>query len=186
MTVAGIALDSSNHSPIVLLRDPSGRRQVPIWINHEQAHNIVAGFKQTNEDKPLSHDLMISFLEAGNLRLDRVIIHEIEMNTFQAVLKLDSKEKTDRKNEDESKKFFEIAARPSDAIALAVRTKCSIWMFEQVVVEASIPVDEEADVKDQNEFKRFLSDISPADLIRHLKGSDQVNDNPFNQTDSES
>ena len=186
MTVAGIALDSSNHSPIVLLQDPSGRRQVPIWIDHEQAHNIVAGFRQTNADRPLSHDLMISLLKAGNLRLDRVIIHEIEMNTFQAILKLSPKERVNEKNRDDSKSLIEIQARPSDAIALAVRTKCGIWMFEQVVVKASIPVDEEADVKDQNEFKRFLRDISPADLIRHLEDSDQINDNPFNQTDSNS
>ena len=183
MTVAGIALDSSNHSPIVLLRDPSGRRQVPIWIDHDQAHNIVAGFKQSNEDRPLSHDLMVSILKAGNLRLDRVIIHGLELNTFQAVLKIRPKERTIKNNEDDSNNLTEIQARPSDAIALAVRTKCSIWMLEQVVIEASIPVDEEEDVKDQNEFKRFLEDISPADLIRQLENSDQVNDNTFNQTD---
>ncbi len=180
MTVAGIALDTSNHSPIVLLRDPSGCRQVPIWIDHEQAHNIVAGFKQSNEDRPLSHDLMVSLLKAGDLRLDRVIIHSLQLNTFQAVLKLRPKE-----NEDETNNLMEIQARPSDAIALAVRTKCRIWMLEQVVIEASIPVDEEADVHDQNEFKRFLEDLSPADLIQHLENSDQINDNTFNQTDSE-
>ena len=180
MTVAGIAIDSSNHSPIVLLRDPSGRRQVPIWIDHEQAHNIVAGFKQSNRDKLLSHDLMISLLKAGHLRLDRVIIHQIEMSSFQAILKLSYQGRENKKDEDESNNLIEVKARPSDAIALAVRTKCSIWMFEQVVLEASIPVDEEADVKDQNEFKDFISGISPADLIRHLEDNDQINDTPFN------
>ena len=185
MTVAGLALDSSNQSPIVLLRDPSGRRQVPIWIDHEQAHNIVAGLKQAKENKPLSHDLMISLLKAGNLQLERVIIHEIEMNTFQAVLKLISKKSTNEKVEKQATNLIEIEARPSDAIALAVRAKCTIWMFEQVVVEASIPVDEDADLKDQNEFKRFLNDIRPADLIRHLEDDDQINDPPLDSTDSD-
>ena len=85
MTVAGIALDTSNHSPIVLLRDPSGCRQVPIWIDHEQAHSIVAGLKQAKENKPLSHDLMISLLKAGNLNLKSVIIHEVEDNNCDMV-----------------------------------------------------------------------------------------------------
>ncbi len=181
MTVAGLALDASNRSPIVLLRDPSGRRQVPIWIDHAQAHNIVAGLQQSQATKPLTHDLIVSILNMGNLQLDRVIIHAIERNNFQAVLKLCFKKST----EENSTEIIEIGARPSDAIALAVRTKCTIWMFERVVAEASIPVNEEADAEDQDEFRRFLKDVSPADLIRHLKDSDQVNEDPFESSDSE-
>ena len=92
MTVAGLALDTSNQSTIVLLRDPSGRRQVPIWIDNEQAHNIVAGLRQTQTDKPLAHDLMLSLLNAGDLQLEKVIINKIELSTFQAILKVLPKE----------------------------------------------------------------------------------------------
>ena len=63
MTVAGLALDASNRSPIVLLRDPSGHRQVPIWIDHAQAHNIVAGLQLIDDSQPLTHDLMVSLLK---------------------------------------------------------------------------------------------------------------------------
>ena len=186
MTVAGLALDASNQSPIVLLRDPSGHRQVPIWVDHAQAHNIVAGLKQSDSDFPLTHDLIISLLKAGNLLLDRVIIHEVTGNIFQAVLKLRFKHVADEQTDEKSTVQHEIEARPSDAIALAVRTKCSIWMLEKVVAEASIPVNEEADEEDQDEFRRFLDDVSPADLIRHLKENDQNNDPPSEPPNSDS
>ncbi len=185
MTVAGLALDASNRSPIVLLRDPSGHRQVPIWIDHAQAHNIMAGFKQPHPSKPLTHDLIISLLNAGNLLLERIIIHGIQDNSFQAVLKLRFNH-SDEGTKEKSSDLIEIEARSSDALALAVRTKCSIWMMEKVVAEASIPVDEEADEEDQDEFRRFLDDVSPADLIRHLKKSDQINEQPFDKNDSDS
>ncbi|MFM9047027.1 MAG: bifunctional nuclease family protein [Cyanobium sp.] len=158
MRVAGIALDAASRSPIVLLRDPSGRRQVPIWIDQAQAQNILAGLSDEPPPRPLSHDLMARLLEAGGLTLDRVIIHTIEDNTFRAVLKL-------RRGEAEA---LELDSRPSDAIALALRTDSSIWMLEEVVADASIPVDAEADAEDQEDFRRFLDRTSPAELIRHL------------------
>ncbi|MFN9622730.1 MAG: bifunctional nuclease family protein [Cyanobacteriota bacterium] len=158
MHVAGIALDAASRSPIVLLRDPSGRRQVPIWIDQAQAQNILAGINRERPPRPLTHDLMAQILQLADLRLERVIVHAIEDNTFRAVLKLvnASGETTD------------LDARPSDAIALAVRTGSGIWMLEEVVSDASIPVDAEADAEDQEDFRRFLDRTSPAELIRHL------------------
>ena len=69
---------------------------------------------------------------------------------------------------DASGTTHELDARPSDAIALALRTDTSIWMLEEVVGDASIPVDAEADAVDQEDFRRFLERTSPAELIRHL------------------
>ena len=184
MRVAGLALDASSRSPIVLLRDPSGRRQVPIWIDQAQAHNIMAGIQDSPIPRPLSHDLMVALLKAGNHQLERVIIHASEDNTFQAVLKLRLKaseeEPEEEKTPEESTLLLEIDARRSDAIALAVRTKSSIWMLEEVVAEASIPVDAEADAEDQNEFRRFLDEVSPAALVRHLQTRESETDAPFN------
>ena len=159
MRVAGIALDAASRSPIVLLRDPSGRRQVPIWIDQAQAQNIIAGLQREQPPRPLSHDLMVRLLEAGGLRLERVVIHTIEESTFRAVLKLQR----------EGAEPIELDARPSDAIALALRTGSGIWMLEEVVADASIPVDAEADAEDREDFRRFLDRTSPADLIRHLR-----------------
>jgi bifunctional DNase/RNase len=158
MRVAGIALDAASRSPIVLLRDPSARRQVPIWIDQAQAQNILAGLNGVKPPRPLSHDLMVSLMAAGQLTLEKVIIHAIEENTFRAVLKLS----------DAAGGAHELDARPSDAIALALRTDTGIWMLEEVVSDASIPVDAEADAVDQEDFRRFLERTSPAELIRHL------------------
>jgi hypothetical protein len=165
MSVAGIALDASNRSPIVLLRDPSGRRQVPIWIDQAQAQNILLGLNRERPPRPLSHDLMVSLLAVGGLRLERVVIHAIQDNTFRAVLKL----VREQGEEGEEGEATELDARPSDAIALALRTHSPIWMLEEVVADASIPVDAEADAEDQEDFRRFLDRTSPAELIRHLR-----------------
>jgi hypothetical protein len=158
MRVAGIALDAASRSPIVLLRDPSGRRQVPIWIDQAQAQNIMAGLSETPPPRPLSHDLMAALMSAGGLSLERVIITTIEDATFRAVLKLSA---TDGET-------HELDARPSDAIALALRTGSGIWMLEEVVASASIPVDAEADAEDDADFRRFLERISPAELVRQI------------------
>ena len=158
MRVAGIALDAASRSPIVLLRDPSGRRQVPIWIDQAQAQNILAGLSDDIPPRPLSHDLMARLLEIGGLSLERVIIHTIEDNTFRAVLKLNGAGGVSS----------ELDARPSDAIALALRTGSGIWMLEEVVADASIPVDAEADAEDAADFRRFLDAVSPAELVRQI------------------
>ncbi len=183
MSVVGIALDAASRTPIVLLRDPSRRRQVPIWIDQAQAHNIMAGLNGQPSPRPLSHDLMASLLDAGQLRLERVIIHAIEDSTFRAVLKLGPShpsEEIDDTPEGETieslgaaqepiNDLIDVDARPSDAIALAIRTGSSIWMLEEVVAEASIAVDAEADAEDRNEFRRFLDQVSPAAMVRHLE-----------------
>jgi hypothetical protein len=88
-----------------------------------------------------------------------VIIHTIEDATFRASLKLRS---------ETSSEPIELDARPSDAIALAVRTGTSIWMLEEVVADASIPVNAVADAVDQADFRRFLETISPAEMVRQI------------------
>lgn len=180
MRVAGIALDAASRSPIVLLRDPSGRRQVPIWIDQAQAQNILAGLSDAAPPRPLSHDLMASLLAAGSLQLDRVVIHTIEDSTFRAVLKLSPTGAATPNSEAQAAESavqapagLELDARPSDAIALALRTGSPIWMREEVVADASIPVDAEADAQEQDNFRRFLDSTSPADLVRHLKQAHQ-------------
>jgi bifunctional DNase/RNase len=191
MRVAGIGLDAASRSPIVLLRDPSGRRQVPIWIDQAQAQNILAGLSDEPPPRPLSHDLMAALIDAGGLRLDRVVIHTIEDSTFRAVLKLlpaqaagagESGPGESGSGDAKPATSLELDARPSDAIALALRTHSPIWMLEEVVADASIPVDAEADAEDQDKFRRFLDSTSPADLVRHLR---QAHPEPGSESQTE-
>lgn len=158
MKVAGIALDAVSRSPIVLLKDASERRALPIYIGQEQARAIIGALERQQAPRPLTHDLMVNIFNVWNLKLDRIIINSLQDNTFYAILcmKLGKKEK-------------QIDCRPSDAIAVALRTGCPIWVMEEVVVDASIPVDREADEQERVQFHDFVSKLSPDELIRQAK-----------------
>ena len=143
----------------------------------------MAGLQDTPAPRPLSHDLMAALLVAGGLELDRVIVHAIEDSTFHAVLKLRPDLDDDELEDDDDMDFIEVDSRPSDAIALAVRTGSGIWMLEEVVAEASISVDAEADAEDQNAFSRFVDELSPAALVRHLNNRGDT-DEPSTDTNS--
>jgi len=153
MNVAGIAVDAGTRHPIVLLRDGSERRQLPIFISPEQAKAIQLVLEGEKTTRPMTHDLMVNFLTAWDMTLDRVVIHALRDNTFYAVMTLKNGEK---------KK--ELDARPSDAISVALRVNAPIWVMEEVVLDAAIPVDRDADAAEKEACNAFLSDISPADF----------------------
>ncbi len=155
MRVAGIALDAITRSPIVLLKDGSDRRALPIYIGQEQAKAIIGALEQQKPPRPLTHDLIVNIFETWEMALERIIIHSLQDNTFYAVLCL-SKGKIKK----------EIDCRPSDAIAISLRTDCPIWVMEEVVANASIPVDRDADEEERQAFKEFVSNLSPSDLIQ--------------------
>lgn len=159
MKVAGIALDAVTRSPIVLLKDGSDRRALPIYIGQDQAKSIIGALEQQRSPRPLTHDLIANLLEMWGLNLDRIIIHSLQDNTFYAVLCL---------QQGEVKK--EMDCRPSDAIAIALRVGCPIWVMEEVIADASIPVDRDADEEERRAFRDFVSQLRPEDLIQRSKG----------------
>ncbi|HLP91948.1 MAG TPA: bifunctional nuclease family protein [Nostocaceae cyanobacterium] len=161
MKVAGIAVDTITRNPIVLLKDGSDRRALPIYIGQEQARAIIGALENQKPPRPLTHDLIVSILEALNMTLERVIIHSLQKDTFYASLIL---------QQGEVKK--EIDARPSDAIAIALRTNSSIWVMEEVIADASIPVDRDADEAEQQAFREFVSNLRPEDLIKRFGDND--------------
>ncbi|MGL5083959.1 MAG: bifunctional nuclease family protein [Microcoleaceae cyanobacterium] len=158
MKVAGIALDAASRSPIVLLRDAAERRALPIFIGQEQAKSIIGALENQRPPRPLTHDLFVSLLETWEMDLERIVIHSLQDNTFYAVLIL---------RHGETRK--EIDARPSDAIALALRTDSPIWVMEEVIMEASIPVNREADEAERQAFREFVENLSPEELIRQAE-----------------
>ncbi len=86
MRVAGIALDAITRSPIVLLKDGSDRRALPIYIGQEQAKAIIGALEQQKQPRPLTHDLIVNIFETWEMELERIIIHSLQDNTFYAVL----------------------------------------------------------------------------------------------------
>jgi len=162
MKVAAIALDAVSRTPIVLLKDASERRALPIYVGQDQARSIIGVLEQQEFPRPLTHDLMVSVFSIWNLKLEKVIINSLQDNTFYALLcmKMGKKEKN-------------IDCRPSDAIAIAVRIGCPIWVMEEVLLDASIPVDREADEEEREAFRDFVANLSPDELIRRAtKGGD--------------
>lgn len=153
MIVAGIAIDAGSRNPIVLLRDASERRQLPIFVSPEQAKAISAGLEGEKMARPMTHDLMANMLEVWDIKLQRVVIHALKDNTFYAVITV---------GKGEQKK--DLDARPSDAISLALRLNAPIWVMEEVVLDAAMPVDRDADAAEKEAFHNFLSGISPADF----------------------
>jgi bifunctional DNase/RNase len=96
---------------------------------------------------------MVNLMEEWDMVLERIVIHSLQDNTFYAVLMV---------RQGELRK--EIDSRPSDAIAIALRTKSPIWVMEEVVADASMPVDRDADEAERKAFRDFLSDIRPDDF----------------------
>lgn len=155
MKVAGIALDAASRSPIILLKDSSERRALPIFIAQEQAKSIINALERNYPPRPYTHDLLANILDVWDLQLERIIVHSLRDDTFYAVLCLDL---------GGVKK--EVDCRPSDAIAIALRTNSSIWVMEEVIADASIPVDRDADREESEAFREFVSRLSPEDLIK--------------------
>jgi hypothetical protein len=155
MKVAGIALDAVNRSPIVLLKDATDRRALPIYIGQDQAKAIISALEKQSPPRPLTHDLFVNLMEEWDMNLERIIIHSLQDNTFYAILCV---------RQGEAKK--EIDARPSDAIAIALRTGSPIWVMEEVIADASIPVDRDADEEERRAFREFVANIRPEDFTQ--------------------
>jgi uncharacterized protein len=150
MKVAGIALDAVSRSPIILLKDASDRRALPIYISQEQAKAIVNALERQTPPRPFTHDLMVNIFDSCDIKVDRITINSLQDNTFYASIVINN-----------HGVLKEIDARPSDAIAIAIRTKAPIWVIEEV------PVDRDADEQERQAFRSFVSNLRPDDLIRN-------------------
>ncbi|MEM6612803.1 MAG: bifunctional nuclease family protein [Cyanobacteria bacterium P01_C01_bin.72] len=155
MKVAGIVLNAASRSPMILLKDSSERRALPIFIGQDQADAIIKALEGNRPSRPLTHDLMANLLYDCNIELEKVIIHSLTDDIFYAVLCVN----VNGKNK-------EIDCRPSDAVAVAIRTNSPIWVLEEVIADASIPVDRDADNAEREAFKEFISELSPEQLIK--------------------
>lgn len=155
MKVAGIALDAVSRSPIILLKDAADRRALPIYISQDQAKAIINALEKQTPPRPFTHDLIVNIFDSCDIKVDRITIDSLQDNTFYASIVIEHNGETK-----------EIDARPSDAIAVAIRTKAPIWVIEEVIADASIPVDRDADEQERQAFRSFVSNLSPNDLIR--------------------
>lgn len=155
--VVGVRVEMPSNQPIVLLKEIEGARFLPIWVGAVEATAIAFAQQEVVPPRPLTHDLMKDLLEKLNGTLLAVHLTELREGVFYADLVL--------KRGDQSE--ITISARPSDAIALALRTKSSILASEELLAEAGIEIPEETSSEANEEverFREFLDQINPEDF----------------------
>ena len=146
--------------PIVLLREVAGERYLPIWIGAAEASAIAFAQQGMEPPRPLTHDLFADVIRTLGHRLTQVRIVNLNDGVFEAVLVFDD--------------TTEVSARPSDSIALALRTGTRVFCAEEILAEAGIPVPDgeltdspetEAQAEEEGEkFREFLDQVSPEDF----------------------
>ena len=152
MTLAGVRVELPTNQPIVLLKEDEGERYLPIWIGAAEAAAIAFAIQGVVTPRPMTHDLMKNLLEEVGAEIERIEITELREGTYYANINMKM-----------NGNAYEISARPSDAIALAVRVEAPIFADEEVLTDASIliPSDEEDEVE---KFREFLERVNPEDF----------------------
>ncbi|MCP3988807.1 MAG: bifunctional nuclease family protein [Actinomycetia bacterium] len=160
MELVGVRVQMPTNTPILLLRETSGRRRVvPIYIGGPEAHAIDLALSGTPTARPMTHDLMAEVIESLGAALERVVVTELREGTFYAELMI----------RDGSGGVQTLSARPSDAVALAVRTGSQIFAEEALIEEAGIEEAESADEGNEEEMveelRKFLDEVNPEDFL---------------------
>jgi bifunctional DNase/RNase len=155
--VVGVRVEVPSNQPIVLLREAAGERYLPIWIGAVEATAIAFAQQGVVPPRPLTHDLLKDVLDATGNALTEVRITEVNDGVFYATLVLGS--------------GVEVSARPSDSIALALRTGTPVFCTEEILAEAGIPVpdsetddDEVVEEEEVERFREFLDHVTPEDF----------------------
>lgn len=152
--VMGIALDTRTGTPIVVLNDQENRRALPIWIGTAEASAIIRQLENIKSARPMTHDLIYNMLETTGFSILKVEINDLSSDTYYASIYISQKEG----------QSHIIDARPSDAIALALRAQAPIFATPNVVADGTISTDQERDEAEAEAFRQFVSDIKPSDF----------------------
>jgi bifunctional DNase/RNase len=152
MSIKGLMIDPVSNMPIVILRDAENQRVLPIWVGPVEANAIALQIENVSPPRPMTHDLMKNLLTELDASVTRVVITNLRDNTFYAYLELRRRGET-----------ILIDARPSDAIALSLRTKAPVFVDSRVLEQAK-SVDVSSEQADQDRLQRWLESLDPDDL----------------------
>lgn len=152
LELVGVRVELPHNQPIVLLKEQTGERYLPIWIGAVEATAIAFALQGVETARPLTHDLMRDLLDSLTVQVDRVVVTELRDGTFYAEVQMS-----------QGGDGVVVSSRPSDAIALAVRTNTPIFADESVLDEAGIEIEDD-DEHEVERFKEFLDSVSPEDF----------------------
>jgi bifunctional DNase/RNase len=155
VTVYGVSFDVASKQPIVLLKAEGKNRFLPIWIGHPEAAAILMKLQNAELPRPMTHDLLAATIEQLSASVSSVLVTELRDNTFYAVLRLEA-----------GGEEVQLDSRPSDAIALAVRTDAPIFASIELLDKNGIEFEQEVEDVEEivKEFRDFLDDVSPQDF----------------------
>ena len=154
MSIKGLMLDPVSNSPIVVLKDEAEKFFLPIWVGIFEANAIALQLENISTPRPMTHDLLKNMIGDLDARVARVVINDLRDSTFFAQIRLITGEKT-----------LEVDARPSDAIALALRTEAPIFVAQSVLDQAQTisPDGDESDEK----LKKWFEQLGPEDMGKY-------------------
>jgi uncharacterized protein len=155
MKIRGLMVDPSTNAPIVILKDVQGDTVLPIWVGLYEANAIALEVEKATTPRPMTHDLLKNLVQGLNATVQRVVVTELKNDTFYAVLWLEQDGET-----------VTIDCRPSDALALALRADCPIYVDEDVLRVAKV-IPNPTDQATQEELRRWLENLNDEDLGRY-------------------
>ena len=155
MRIKGLMIDPVSNMPIIVLKDPEGDSVLPIWVGIFEANAIAMQLEKVVSPRPMTHDLLRNVIESLRARVDRVVITDLKDNTFFAMIHLE------RNGEK-----LAIDARPSDAMALALRVDVPIFVEDGVLRRSSVGT--ESQEPDETErLRRWLEQVDPEELGKY-------------------
>lgn len=158
VNIAGLAMDPASNTPIILLKTEEGDKTLPIWIGLLEATSIASALQEIQFDRPMTHDLFKNLTQVLNVHINRIDICDLKDNTFFAEIHFASEERS-----------FTMDARPSDAIALALRFQAPIFVDERVMEKSQVSKSGEVldDSEEGKKWADYLENLSPEDFGKY-------------------
>jgi bifunctional DNase/RNase len=159
VSIAGLTIDPASNTPIILLKTDDGDETVPIWIGLLEATAIAAALQNINFERPMTHDLFKNFVQTMEMEVVKIEVCDLKDNTFYALIYFASDDQV-----------FTMDARPSDAIAIALRFDAPIYVDSEVIEKARV-TEPKAEVLDKSsagkKWAEYLNDLSPEDFGKY-------------------
>ena len=155
MKVEGLTLDPLTNMPIIILKDSTGQKALPIWVGIFEANAIALEIESISTPRPMTHDLLKNLVQSMKAEIQHILVNELKDNTFYAVIAVNHNGNT-----------LNVDSRPSDAIALALRVKAPIYVEEEVIEAAkSIELPESNNkVQEKDQWAKWLKKLKPQDF----------------------
>jgi uncharacterized protein len=159
VSIAGLTIDPASNTPIILLKTDEGEETVPIWIGLLEATAIAAALQNINFERPMTHDLFKNFVQTMEMEVVKIEICDLKDNTFYALIYFAS-----------DNRVISMDARPSDAIAIALRFDAPIYVDSKVIEKARVN-EPKAEMLDKSstgkKWADYLNDLSPEDFGKY-------------------